>query len=260
MENIIAFLIGVGIAFMRYFVVAGVSFLIFYKFYFYKYFKAKIQKRLANGKDFKREIFHSLVSNIIFVLAAIIIIRGPWVEYTKIYRDITAYPLWWMPISLILSLFIHDTYFYWLHRIYHLPLFFKTIHWVHHKSISPTPWASYSFHFWEAFTLVFFIPILVLSVPIHPLMFLTFNFCTFTINVYGHLGFEIMPKWFRNSWLFEVINSSVYHNLHHSNFKGNYGLYFRIWDRLMGTEHSDYVKIYDSIQKRRFGEKIKMAH
>ena len=72
------------------------------------------------------------------------------------------------------------------------------------------------------------------------------------VNVYGHLGYEIAPKWFRNSFLFEIINTSTHHNLHHHKFKGNYGLYFRIWDRIMKTEHPDYVKEYDKIQQRRF--------
>jgi sterol desaturase/sphingolipid hydroxylase (fatty acid hydroxylase superfamily) len=40
--------------------------------------------------------------------------------------------------------------------------------------------------------------------------------------------------------------------MHHSKFKGNYGLYFRVWDRLCKTEHPDYVKEYDRIQKNRF--------
>jgi sterol desaturase/sphingolipid hydroxylase (fatty acid hydroxylase superfamily) len=86
----------------------------------------------------------------------------------------------------------------------------------------------------------------------HKFTLLFFGFSIFAINVYGHLGYEIAPKWFRNSIFFEFINSSVYHNLHHSKFKGNYGLYFRFWDKIMGTEHEDYVKMYDEIQSRRF--------
>jgi len=87
----------------------------------------------------------------------------------------------------------------------------------------------------------------------HPVTILLFTITGFIINVYGHLGYEVAPKWFRYSWLFEILNTSVHHNLHHSKFKGNYGLYFRIWDRLMGTEHPDYVKEYDKLQKQRFG-------
>jgi hypothetical protein len=63
-----------------------------------------------------------------------------------------------------------------------------------------------------------------------------------------------MPKWFRRTWLFEIINTSVYHNLHHEKFNGNYSLYFRVWDRLIGTEHPDYVKRYDALQERQFGK------
>lgn len=76
----------------------------------------------------------------------------------------------------------------------------------------------------------------------------------FASNVYGHSGYEILPQRFRKSFLFEIFNSSVYHNLHHSKFKGNYGLYFRIWDRLLKTEHPEYVKEYDRLQEKRFSK------
>lgn len=87
----------------------------------------------------------------------------------------------------------------------------------------------------------------------HRLAIEMFVLSSFTINVYGHLGYEVAPKWFRNSILFEVLNTSVHHNLHHHKFKGNYGLYFRVWDRLLKTEYPDYVKEYDRIQQNRFG-------
>ncbi|HBV16397.1 MAG TPA: hypothetical protein DEB71_13780 [Chryseobacterium carnipullorum] len=75
---------------------------------------------------------------------------------------------------------------------------------------------------------------------------------SFIINVYGHLGYEIAPKWFRTSFLFGILNTSVYHNLHHSKFKGNYGLYFRFRDKIIRTENSNYIKLYDEIQNSRF--------
>ena len=42
--------------------------------------------------------------------------------------------------------------------------------------------------------------------------------------------------------------------MHHSKFKGNYSLYFRFWDRLMKTEHPEYIKAYDKLQEQRFSE------
>jgi lathosterol oxidase len=175
--------------------------------------------------------------------------------YTQLYTNLTDFPLWYLPVSLVLSLVIHDTYFYWMHRLLHHRRLFKLTHLVHHQSTNPSPWASYSFHFAEALTEGMVLLVIVMIIPIHPLMVVWFTIIGFIINVYGHLGYEIAPKWLRNSFLFEIINTSVYHNMHHSKFKGNYGLYFRVWDRLLKTEHPDYVKDYDRVQENRFGKK-----
>jgi sterol desaturase/sphingolipid hydroxylase (fatty acid hydroxylase superfamily) len=42
--------------------------------------------------------------------------------------------------------------------------------------------------------------------------------------------------------------------MHHSKFNGNYGVHFRIWDRLLGTEFKDYEKTFDEIQNRKKGK------
>jgi sterol desaturase/sphingolipid hydroxylase (fatty acid hydroxylase superfamily) len=42
--------------------------------------------------------------------------------------------------------------------------------------------------------------------------------------------------------------------MHHSKFNGNYGVHFRIWDRLLGTEFKDYEKTFDEIQERKKGK------
>jgi lathosterol oxidase len=92
---------------------------------------------------------------------------------------------------------------------------------------------------------------IVFLIPVHSIMIEMFVLTAFMINVYGHLGYEVVPTWFRRTWLFEIFNTSVHHNLHHSKFKGNYGLYFRVWDRMLGTEHPDYVKEFDRVQAQR---------
>ena len=136
----------------------------------------------------------------------------------------------------------------------HHPKLYRMIHLTHHKSVNPSPWTSYSFHFFEAITEALIAPIIMLLIPMHPIALIMFGMSSLFINVYGHLGFEISPRWFRKSIFFEFVNTSVHHNLHHEKFHGNYGLYFRIWDRIMGTEHPDYVKEYDRIQEQRFSK------
>jgi sterol desaturase/sphingolipid hydroxylase (fatty acid hydroxylase superfamily) len=236
----------------RYFLFAGIPFLIFYILFPDAFSKNKIQLKLAKRKDFIREILHSLQTTFVLAGVGLLILQTPLKKYTQFYDKLSDYPLWWVPVSVLLALLIHDTYFYWMHRAVHHPSLYKRVHLVHHKSVNPSPWASYSFHFLEAVIEGMVAPLILLLIPIHPIALILFAFSSFMINVYGHLGFEIAPKWFRRSLLFEMLNTSTHHNLHHAKFHGNYGLYFRFWDRMMGTEHPDYVKEYDRIQKRRF--------
>ena len=239
---------------VRYFILAGIPFLLFYALLTTKFKNAKIQTAVATKKDFIREILHSIGSSLVLAAVASVVLVTPLRSYTLLYKNLNEYTYWWLPVSLLLSLVIHDTYFYWMHRLLHHKSIFRYTHLVHHRSTNPSPWASYSFHLLEAFAEGGIVILLAFVLPLHPSVLILFTITSFIINVYGHLGYEVMPKSFRHSFLFGIINTSVYHNLHHSKFKGNYGLYFRWWDRLMGTEHPDYVKMYDSIQEKRFGK------
>lgn len=259
MEIFFTYLVGLTSSLLKYFIFAGIPFLIFYKLFTDRFQQAKIQQRTAKRKDFSREIRHSLQSSLVFVLLLIVLIATPLVQYTRIYENITDYPIWWMPVSLVFMLIVHDTYFYWLHRLMHLPALFSTVHAVHHKSVVPSPWATRAFHVFEALAEYMIAPIVLFLFPAHVFTLMAFGACVMLINVYGHLGYEIAPKWFRHTWAFEILNTSVHHNLHHSKFKGNYGLYFRFWDRLMKTENPDYVKEYDKVQAKRFGTSAQVA-
>lgn len=257
MHSIIEIIIRIiSVSAIRYFVIAGLPFLLFYKLFTSYFTKSKIQDKQASRKDFIREILHSMQTTLVFTAVAMIVLFTPLKQHTLIYDKLTDFPIWWVPVSLVLSLIIHDTYFYWMHRLLHHKKIFRLTHLVHHKSINPSPWASYSFHFLEAWTEGGVLILLAFVLPMHTLTIGLFTVAGFIINVYGHLGYEIAPRRLRNSILFEVFNTSTYHNLHHSKFKGNYGLYFRVWDRLMKTEHPDYVKEYDLIQQKRFGAKV----
>jgi lathosterol oxidase len=241
---------------VRYFILAGIPFFLVYVLLGSRLKKAKIQARAAATKDFLREILHSMVSSLILAMVAFLVLYTPIHQYTLFYKHLDDYPYWWIPVSLVLSLVIHDTYFYWMHRMLHHKSIFRFAHLVHHRSTNPSPWAAYSFHLLEAIAEGGVIVVLAFVLPMHKFTLILFTITSFIINVYGHLGYEIMPKALRRTFWFEVINTSVHHNLHHSKFKGNYGLYFRWWDRLMGTEHPDYVKTYDRIQEQRFGKTV----
>ena len=81
----------------------------------------------------RREIGWSLASAAIYGVPAGVVAWG-WQErgWTLVYTDVTAYPLWWRPASLLLFLAAHDSWFYWTHRLLHRPAWFRAAHAVHH--------------------------------------------------------------------------------------------------------------------------------
>lgn len=256
MQQVIAVLIRLfSITAARYFIIAGIAFILCYKLLRKGLSPSKIQSRAALRQDFVREILHSMQSIVIFTAISYIVLYTPFKNFSRVYTTITDYPVWWVFASVGLALIIHDTYFYWLHRWLHHPKLFQYTHVLHHKSTNPSPWAAYSFNLLEALGEGAVLLVIVMLIPMHPTGILLFVVIAFMINVYGHLGYEVAPIWLRKTFLFEILNTSVYHNLHHSKFKGNYGLYFRVWDRAMGTEHPNYVQEYDRIQQSRIKAK-----
>ena len=84
----------------------------------------------------RREIGWSLASAAIYGVPAGIVAWG-WQErgWTLIYTDLAAWPTWYLPVSLLLYLAAHDTWFYWTHRLLHRPAWFRAAHAVHHAVI-----------------------------------------------------------------------------------------------------------------------------
>lgn len=194
--------------------------------------------RLAGqGAQVRREILWSLASAAIYGVPAGIVAWG-WQQrgWTRIYTDAGDYPLWWMPFSLLIVLMLHDTWFYWTHRLMHRPWWFKRMHAVHHDSRPPTAWAAMSFHPWEAVTGAIVIPALVFIVPIHvAVLGLVLTIMT-VMGVTNHMGWEMFPRTIVHGPLGQWLITASHHELHHQKYRCNYGLYFRFWDRLCGTD------------------------
>ena len=145
-EYLIYFLI----AFVRYFSIAGLAYIVFYKLFNKQFVNNKIQSRIMKKKDVIREILYSTQSTIIITLIGLLMLKTPLVKFTNLYTNVNDFSIWWIPLSIIIALILHDTYFYWMHRLMHKPKLYKKIHLIHHKSINPSPWASYSFHLFES--------------------------------------------------------------------------------------------------------------
>ena len=189
------------------------------------------------SEQIRREILWSLASAAIYGAPAGIVAWG-WRErgWTRIYSNAADYPLWWLPVSVLVYLILHDTWFYWAHRLMHRPNWFKLAHAVHHASRPPTAWAAMSFHPIEAISGAVLIPALVFLIPIHWGALLTVLLVMTVMGVTNHMGWELFPRWLVNGPAGEWLITASHHQRHHDKYLSNFGLYFRFWDRLCGTD------------------------
>lgn len=234
----------------RYLLLGGLFFLIFYIVFKQHFAYKKIQLKFPKNKDYFRELGYSLFAVWLMAATSAPFFLAPLNSYNQIFFEWEAMPIWYHLLCFPLMLFIHDTYFYWMHRMLHHPKIFKVAHLVHHKSTNPSPWAAYSFHPIEAFFESLIGPIILLIMPVYIVLYIGFFFFQIVYNIYGHSGFEFYPKGFDKHWLGKWINTSVHHNLHHKYFDNSYGLYFTIWDRWMGTMHPKYEQTFAEVKNR----------
>jgi Delta7-sterol 5-desaturase len=239
--NISGVALGVVLAtLLRYLLFAGLAWLLAYVWFRRRWWHRKIIRILPLSSDIQREIRHSLRTALIFgcvgALTVMAIRRG----WTRMYFDWESHSMAWWWGSILLTIFLHDTWFYWTHRWMHQPRWFRIVHYDHHRSRNPTPWAAFAFSPFEALVQALIFPLTVLLFPIHPLAFGVFMIWQMGFNVIGHTGYEYNRSWFSKSWIRFFVNTPTNHIMHHESLKGNFGLYFNFWDRLMKTNHPEY--------------------
>lgn len=220
----------------KYFLFAGTAFLVFYILFSGLFKRIRIQNKFPENADYYRDVLYSVISMTIFATISYIVFTAL-KPYNNIqYGTIAEYGWGYFGLSFVWMFFLHDAYFYWIHRLMHLPSLYRWIHRVHHQSTNPSPWTAYAFHPVEAILEAGIAPVIAFTLPVNRYGFTIFMIFQLAYNVYGHLGYELIPLAWRQTRLGRWINTSTAHNLHHHFFKGNYGLYTRIWDRWLGTE------------------------
>lgn len=249
-ELVLKFLRSYSILSLRYLIFAGSLYLLFYVWKKRDFFRLKIQQKYPDHPHVFREMKYSFLSIGIFALVGVTLF---WLRnhgYTKVYTNFSDHSVGYFIFSVLAFIFIHDAYFYVTHRFMHWKKIYPYVHKVHHLSTNPTPWASFAFHPLEAVLEVGIVPIMVFLMPLHPFAILAWVLFQTGMNVLGHLGFEIFPKGFTTGFLTKWSNTSTHHNMHHRYVTCNYGLYFNIWDRLLGTNHPQYTETFDMVKNR----------
>lgn len=235
----------------RYFSVAGLFYLLIWKR------PLRWRKRALNADKpirtmIAREIMWSISATLIFAVPGAIMIEGWKLGWTKIYFDPARYGWLYFILSPLIYAILHDTYFYWTHRLLHRPWWFRHAHYVHHQSLSPSPWASFSFHPLESMIEALFIPALVFVLPIHFAGLVLVLTAMTIFGVINHLGYEVYPRFLVDRGPGRWFISVTHHNWHHRRFNCNYALYFRLWDIWMGTDR--WPNVAAAEQRRLPGE------
>ncbi len=198
-------------------------------------------KRLNRDRPMRRvvmrEIRLSLLSSAVYAAPAAVVLVAWLHGGTKIYTGWSVHggaP--YLLLSALLYLIIQDSYYYWAHRLMHHPRLFKWMHAGHHRSRQPTPFASFAFDPAEALATAWLLPALVFLIPVHIGVLVALLILMTVTAVMNHSGWEVLPERFIDGPIGGQLISATHHSLHHTRFGANYGLYFRFWDKLMGTD------------------------
>ena len=219
---------------------------------FYGALELRLYRRRAQGKAFKynakwpsensSDVFmfkNQIIDGMIRTFAAGVPI---WTGYEVLmlwsyangighWTTFADHPVWLMLLTLLIPA-CHEVHFFCVHRLIHIPVFYKYIHSVHHNSVNPSPWSSLSMHpvehllYWSG-SLLYFI------LPTHPLIVLyQLNFAGVGAVV-GHIGFDKIVLGEKSA-----IDTHAYaHYLHHKYFEVNYADGTVPLDILFGTWH-----------------------
>lgn len=171
---------------------------------------------------------------------AITLLTLPWFYcevrgYSQMYKNVDDWGWPYLIFSLGFFLFFTDYCIYWVHRLLHHPMIYKTLHKPHHKWLVPTPFASHAFHPIDGYLQSVPYHLFVFLFPMHRIaylvLFVAVNFWSIFIHdsdmITGH------P-------LEHYINGPAHHTLHHLYFTCNYGQYFTWADKTGGSyKHPD---------------------
>jgi sterol desaturase/sphingolipid hydroxylase (fatty acid hydroxylase superfamily)/uncharacterized protein (DUF2147 family) len=248
-----------AVDFLRYFLTAAPFYVLFWTWRPAWLGRRRLQPSDPGRDRILSEIAYSLSTIVIFSAIGLALLYAQQAGLTRVYLNLAERGWTYFGASIALALVVHDTYFYWTHRLLHWRPLYRYAHHVHHRSTSPTPWAAYAFHPLEAVVQAGVYVLIVFSIPMHPIALMLFLVYMIVRNVVGHLGFEIWPAGFARHPLTRWHLTPTHHDLHHHFGKGNYGFYFSFWDDWAGTSRSDYTAAYDAVTARRLVPAVRTA-
>ncbi|GJL92387.1 sterol desaturase family protein [Hyphococcus sp.] len=225
---------------MRYLLGAGGVFLMVNVLFAGRLAGRKIREKSPNSQQMRREFLVSMRTTVIFSLSGVASVIAARAHFLDTYYVANERGWAYFAFTVVALIVLHDTWFYWTHRLIHHPRLFRRFHRTHHKSHNPSPWTAYSFDIGEAAINAAFLPIALFIMPTSIAAIIVFLIHMIVRNAVGHCGYELFPSRRDGRPVFDWMTTVTHHDLHHAQAGWNYGLYFTWWDRLMETEHPLY--------------------
>lgn len=143
----------------------------------------------------------------------------------------------WSVIFYQLALFIlsEDAIFFWTHFLLHTRWLYTHIHKKHHVYKQPTGVVSLLSDPIEGLQnqiAVWFMPAMIMEKHIFTLCIWIVIRLYQTVNAHAGYNFPYVSTQYWFPW---VMSGTLAHDFHHQHGKWNYGSFFNVWDRLMGT-------------------------
>lgn len=154
-------------------------------------------------------------------------------------------PVWFVLLFLLVPAW-ESLWFYWIHRLLHVPALYQRFHALHHRNTNVGPWSGLSMHpvehlIYLGAVLIHFV---VAAHPVHILYHLQY-FCLSAATT--HAGFEGIEAGGRK----RLSLGTFHHQLHHRYFECNYGSLSIPWDKLFGTFHDGTQESHEEIRAHR---------
>ena len=196
----------------------------------------KIQTR-PQTHDARKDIVSSLKQIAVTAFCLSIGLYSQWKGWT-----ITPVALsWWsFPLFFVLSLILHDAWFYWGHRILHTKAFYR-FHKPHHMTVTPSVWSNDAGSTVDTLFAHSYYALVLFVVPMPALSFIAHRLFDQISAIIGHSGYEYFAGPTSRKPFPGIC--TTFHDQHHSEFVYNYANYFSWWDRVCGTIHPHYDRI-----------------
>jgi sterol desaturase/sphingolipid hydroxylase (fatty acid hydroxylase superfamily) len=153
----------------------------------------------------------------------------------------------------VLYLLLFDLYFYSVHRVLHVGIVYDWVHKVHHRSMMPNPLTAFSVHPIEALLTGGFLPLALTLLHFHLYAVALVSLHGTVNSIFLHTGHEVFPRWWYTNRLSRWFVTPSFHDAHHSEIAGNYGIITTIWDRVFGTIQPHFERAFATVRPHALG-------